>query len=161
MFESREAENPVLRAKAETVLGGDGAQGPDPQVGGRMKPDEVVMNMKIQLTCQCGHEQFVSLDPDNTEQYHCRECEKLLFRLHIGEGGEAETEQEESRPVVTGGSDDEGLLHAMEELMREFDVTVDELEKIKTEITDEDRCFYDGISDAEILRKKVWEYKNW
>ena len=43
------------------------------------------METKIQITCQCGYEQYLSLLP-NVELYQCLKCEKPLFKLHVING---------------------------------------------------------------------------
>ncbi len=45
-------------------------------------------------------------------------------------------------------------------MIQEYKVTEEELNMIESKITDEDRLFYKGMSIIEILRKKLWEYKN-
>lgn len=46
-------------------------------------------------------------------------------------------------------------------LKTEFELSDEEFIEIQSNISDEDRQFYKGLSEIEILRKKLWEYKNW
>lgn len=39
------------------------------------------MQLKIQITCQCGYDQYVTLS-SKEEPYHCRECKNTLFKLY-------------------------------------------------------------------------------
>lgn len=74
--------------------------------------------------------------------------------------------EEEYREKVTlqkqiRKQEQERLEKEKNDLMREYNVTEQELNMIESEITDEDRHFYKGMSSNEILRKKLWEFKNW
>ena len=47
------------------------------------------------------------------------------------------------------------------ELMNEFSLTEEKINEIESKISDDDKLFYKDLSAYEILRKKIWEYKNW
>ena len=103
------------------------------------------METKIQITCQCGYEQYLSLLP-NVELYQCRKCGKPLFKLHVINGYVYIL----SNPAMPG-------LLKIGYTERDVQERVKELSNTGIPSPFEDRDFYKGVSNKEILKSKFYD----